>query len=70
MHVLCHLRGIATHVEVRTVLQPCIQLAPVFTQALLHIDFFGRVTRKGEVELVQYAALQRGLPLGLVQEIL
>jgi len=70
VHVLGHMSGVPADVEVRAVFQPRIKLGTVFAQALLYIDFLGGIARKGEVELVQYAALQCGLPFGLVEKIL
>ena len=51
VHVLAHADR-AAHVEMRAALQPVVDRAPVFAQALLHVDFFGLVAREREVEAV------------------
>src|SRR5207342_2888312 len=59
----------AADVEMRAVDDPVVDRATVFAQALLHVDAFGLVARKGEVEPVQAAVLQRLLPFELVEKL-
>src|SRR5436305_13303188 len=48
-HVLCHLLGIATDVEIRAVVEPLDEIPPRLPQAVLHIDLPGRVAREGNI---------------------
>lgn len=69
IHVGRHLLGVAADVEVRAVLEPCIQVLADAAQAVLHVLAGNTaVARKREVAAAQHTALHRILPFRLVQE--
>ena len=53
----------------RAAFEPVVDLAAVFAQPVLHVDLVGLVAREGEVEAVQFAALERLLPFELIEEV-
>ena len=70
IHAGRHLLGVAADVEVRAVLEPRIQVLADAAQAVLDVlAGNAAVARERQVEAAQDAALDRVLPLGLVQEL-
>src|SRR5690606_23176526 len=67
VHVLAHGDG-AADVEVRTALQPVVDLGATLAQSVLDVDLAWLVTGEGQVEAMQLLALQGLLPLDLVKE--
>lgn len=48
LHILGHVVGIATHIEVGTRLKPGEQLCTLFTQSVLHINLVGLIPAESQ----------------------
>src|SRR5688572_14022601 len=69
MNVFGHALGIAANVKVRAGLKPRPELGRVLLHAGLHIDFFGLITTKRQVEAIELAGFLPAREFLAVKEI-
>ena len=48
LHILRHVVGVATHIEVSACFQPLVELKPCLAQAVLHINLVGLIPAEGQ----------------------
>src|SRR6266851_8923944 len=69
-HVLRHVLGVAADVEIRAVVEPIDEIAPLVPHAMLHVDLLGCIARERVLHAGQRAVGQRVLPFELIEKIM